>query len=172
MRIRAFSPTDAALFRCIRLEALRCHPEAFGASFAAESRADEAGFAARLLANAAPAAVFGAFVDDQAVGMAGFALRGGDKLRHKGVLWGVYLRADRRGAGHGRALVSHVVDHARAHVSALQATVVTANAGAVALYRALGFETYGVEHDALRVDGRSFDEALIELRFAAPAGLP
>jgi ribosomal protein S18 acetylase RimI-like enzyme len=100
--------------------------------------------------------------------MAGFGLPGAEKLRHKGVLWGVYLRDSHRGHGHGRSLVAHVIAHARAHVAVLRATVVTANAEATALYRALGFETYGIERDALRVEGRSFDEALIELRFDAP----
>lgn len=169
MHVRAFSATDAPAFRRIRLEALQRHPEAFGASFAAESATDEAGFTARLAANTPPSAIFGAFDGDEIVGMAGFALRGAEKLRHKGVLWGVYLRDSHRGHGHGRRLVGHVIAHARAHVSALQATVVTANADAAALYRALGFVTYGIERDALRVDGRCFDEALIELRLGATA---
>jgi len=165
MHIRPLAPSDGAAFRLLRLEALRLHPEAFGASFVEASRTDAAGFAARLAAARPPDAVFGAFDGDELAGMAGFAVRDGEKSRHKGLLWGVYVRADRRGRTFGRALVEHVIAHARSHVAALQATVVTTNTGAVALYRSLGFETYGVERDALRVEGRSFDEALIELRF-------
>ncbi len=168
MQIRALSVADAPAFRRIRLEALQRHPEAFGTSFAEASLMDEASFAARLAANRPPAAVFGAFDGDGLVGMAGFAVRDGEKARHKGFLWGVYVQGGRHGQGIGRMLVEHVIAHARAHVAALQATVVTVNTNAAALYRALGFETYGIERDALRVEGRSFDEALIELRFDAP----
>ncbi len=37
------------------------------------------------------------------------------------------------------------------------------NTGARALYESLGFETYGVQHDAFRVEGEACDEALLAL---------
>lgn len=36
MEIRKLTPEDAALYRTIRLEALRSHPEAFGSSYEEE----------------------------------------------------------------------------------------------------------------------------------------
>ena len=46
--IRPLLPLDAALYRDIRLEGLRLHPEAFGASYEDEVQLTEAEFAARI----------------------------------------------------------------------------------------------------------------------------
>jgi hypothetical protein len=37
IQIRRLAPADAALYRDIRLEGLRCNPEAFGSTFKAEN---------------------------------------------------------------------------------------------------------------------------------------
>ncbi|MGP8234474.1 MAG: GNAT family N-acetyltransferase, partial [Limisphaerales bacterium] len=49
--------------------------------------------------------VFGAFQEGQLVGTAGFFRYPLAKARHKGRIWGVYVRANCRGRGIGRALL-------------------------------------------------------------------
>ncbi|MFC7552454.1 hypothetical protein ACFQU7_09565 [Pseudoroseomonas wenyumeiae] len=71
--IRVLSPTDAAEFRRIRLEALLRHPEAFGASHAEMVQRDEACFAAMLADNT----IFGAELDGRLVGTAAFSRQQG-----------------------------------------------------------------------------------------------
>jgi RimJ/RimL family protein N-acetyltransferase len=54
-----------------------------------------------------------------------------------------------------------VLDHARGKVDLVQLTVVEDNRAAQRLYAALGFVQYAVEPDALKRDGRVFNEVLM-----------
>ena len=155
--IRDLTPGDAALFRTIRLDSLRLHPEAFGASWSEEASADEVFFAARLAANT----VFGGFRDGVLIGTAGFRQETSAKLAHKAFFWGMFVRPEARGSGLSRGLVEAVLDHARTRVELIQLKVVADNAPARRLYESLGFEPYGIEVRSLKVDGRYFDEVLM-----------
>jgi len=165
--LRALRTDDAAAYRALRLQALRDHPEAFGASYEDEvARSLE--MTAKRLDGGPLNCVFGAFAGDDLVGTAGFIVPDRSlKSRHKGLLVGVHVAPAHRGHGLGRALVTAVIDHASAHVVLLQAGVGVANTPALRLYESVGFRHYGREDKALRVDGVFIDEALIVLDFAA-----
>ena len=62
------------------------------------------------------------------------------------------------------ALVSAVIEHARARVEQLHAAVVVTADPARALYRKLGFQPYGLEPRALKVGDQVFDQELLVLR--------
>jgi ribosomal protein S18 acetylase RimI-like enzyme len=157
IEVRRLLPADGASYRKIRLEALRDAPEAFGSTFEAESAEPLSWFAARLDS----AAVFGAFLGGDLIGVAGLFIKQGRKEAHKGVLWGMYVATDARRSGIGRRLVEAVVEHARRRVELLQLTVVATNAPARHLYTELGFVEYGIEPHALKHDGRYWDEILM-----------
>lgn len=164
--LRALRADDATAYRKLRLQALRDHPEAFGASHEDEA-ARSLDMTARRLDGGPLNCVFGAFAGDDLVGTAGFIVPDRSlKSCHKGLLVGVHVAPAHRGHGLGRALVTAVIDHARAHVVLLQAGVGVANTPALRLYESLGFRHYGREDKALRVDGVFIDEALIVLDFA------
>jgi hypothetical protein len=82
--IRLLTPEDAVLYRDIRLEALAAHPEAFASAFAREQEKPLAWFEERLTTSD----VFGAFIAEELVGVAGFWRQEGAKTEHKAVLWG------------------------------------------------------------------------------------
>ncbi|MDZ5450948.1 GNAT family N-acetyltransferase [Labrys sp. ZIDIC5] len=157
--IRRLGPADCSDYRAIRLDALATAPEAFGSTHAAESARPLAAFAERL----SQAAVFGAYVGDQIVGMAGYRRQDGLKDRHKGQVWGVYVEPGWRGQGIAGALMQAVIEAARGEVEQLLLAVVQGNDGALALYRRLGFEVYGVEPRALKAGNTYLDEALMVL---------
>ena len=160
--VRRLGAPDAAGYRALRLEGLAGHPEAFGASWEEEAARPLAWFAERLERNA----VFGGWTGGgpELAGVAGLLVPEAAKLRHKGVLWGMYVRPPARRTGMGAALLARVLDHARGAVEEVRLTVVASNAAAVRFYEAAGFETYGVERRALKVAGRHHDEALMALR--------
>lgn len=133
------------------------NPEAFGSTFERENAEPLSWFEARLGA----ADIFGAFLDGTLVGMAGYSARENSKQAHKGLLWTMYVRATVRNSGVGKALVAAVLDHARGRVEMVQLTVVSANESAHRLYRAMGFVEYGFEKNALKHDGRYYDEVLM-----------
>jgi RimJ/RimL family protein N-acetyltransferase len=154
---RRLAADDVELFRDIRLEALRCNPEAFGSTFAAESVNPSSWFADRLSSSF----VLGALRDRELLGIAVLIIQRGDKMAHKGVLVGMYVRPQAGGAGVGRQLVEAIIDLARRHVELIQLSVVKENERARRLYAGLGFVEYGVEIHALKQGGRYYDEILM-----------
>ena len=163
--VRSLQPEDAEAYRAIRLEALERNPESFGSTLEAEVAQPLEWFAGRLRNST----VFGAFLRSELLGIAGFSAQTAAKQRHKGVLWGMYVRPSGRGFGVGRRLVAAVIEHARQHVEILQLTVVSANEGARRLYVDMGFAEYGVEERGLKWGGEYFDEVLMAL-FLTQAG--
>jgi len=152
--IRPLRVDEAALYRDVRLEGLRLHPDAFGAAFEQESAEALPFFAARL----DPNLVFGGFRDQDLLGIAGFMREPGLKRAHKAHLYGMYVRAAARGTGLARLLVAAVLDHAREHVELVQLSVVSGNMAARRLYESFGFRPFGIEEKSLRLEGRYLDE--------------
>lgn len=167
--IRTLTPADAAAWHVLRLDGLARHPEAFGGSVEEETSLDAAALAARL-SPPAPSAVFGAFAPGL-VGAVGLDAFRPAKLRHRALVWGVYVAPAARGLGVGAALLAAVAAHARAAgLERLELGVGVGNAPARALYIAAGYVPYGVERRALRLGpGRYVDEELRALDLAAPA---
>ena len=163
IQIRRLAATDAAIYRDIRLDALRRHPEAFGSTFEAECGKPLPFFEGRLSASG----VFGAFDHVELVGVAGLLIHEGAKECHKGFLWGMYVRPAARKIGVGRRLVAAVVEFARPRVELIHLTVVSENESARRLYASLGFLEYGIERKALKQAGRYYDEVLMAKDFAA-----
>jgi RimJ/RimL family protein N-acetyltransferase len=160
--LRRLEPRDVDAYRTLRLEGLKAHPEAFGSSWDYEVEQSASWWTERLTTSA----VFGGGVDSAPLaGVAGFRVRDGAKLAHKGILWGMYVRSAARGTGLAAALVREVVTHARPLVEEVCLTVVATNTAALRLYRAAGFAEYGLERHALNVDGTFHDEVLMALRF-------
>jgi RimJ/RimL family protein N-acetyltransferase len=73
-----------------------------------------------------------------------------------------------RGSGLAASLVQRVIAHARTLVEEICATVVASSAGAHRLYRANGFEQYGLERRALKVGNEYHDEVLMALPLQPP----
>jgi RimJ/RimL family protein N-acetyltransferase len=160
--IRALEATDVEAYRELRLTALATSPEAFGSSYEEEARLSMDSIRARVVSDG-PNMIFGALAGSQLVGMAGFAANERLKRRHKGTLWGVFLMPEWRGRGLGDRLVRRVIKHATAHVLILQAGVTMTNQRARQVYARLGFVPYGVERQALLVDGTFYDDELLAL---------
>lgn len=162
--LRALEADDADAYRAIRLEALTAAPEAFGSSFEEEAALPLKSFRARI-PRSGPNAIFALVASEGQglAGMAGVAVSAKIKERHKGTLWGVFVRPAWRGQGWGERLVGQAVAHAAQHVLVLQAKVVTSNQTARRLYQRLGFVAYGIERKALRVGPTFYDEELLAL---------
>jgi RimJ/RimL family protein N-acetyltransferase len=157
LQIRRLEPSDAALYRDIRLEGLQKNPEAFGSTFEKEDAQPLSWFAAVL----GDTDIFGGFLDGRLAGVAAYAAQEGPKQAHKAVLWGMYVRDTARKSGLGKQLVAAVLDHARERVEVVQLTVVSENDSALRLYSASGFVEYGYERRALKHEGRYYDEVLM-----------
>lgn len=159
---------DAASYRDIRLEGLADSPHAFSSTLESEQHQSLERVAARL----ADDYVLGAFDGPQLIGVAGFYIQPKPKHRHKGMLWGMYVRPRHRTAGIGCILVEAIIEHARRHVELLQLFVVSDNAPARRLYARLGFVEYGIERHATKYRGQYHDDVLMALPLVVESASP
>ncbi len=168
MEIRFLTVADVAAYRELRLQALQESPTAFGSSYEQEICLSLAEFAARIGFDTANRFICAA-VDDrqQMIGMLGFSRESRLKRAHIGAIWSMYVVPKFRNQGVGAALLDQVLAHAR-ELGVLRQIIlgVTANnSAAISLYRSRGFKRFGLEHDALFVDGTYFDEEHLVLYF-------
>lgn len=155
LSLRRLTVDDAAALRTLRLEAFAAHPRDFRSS-----PADEAAAPLLQLADQIDHGhVLGLFDVEVLVGAAGLAFERRAKLAHKGLIWGVYVRAAYRGQGGAERLLARLIEAAKGRVETLHLAVSDGNGPALRLYTRLGFTQWAAEPRALRLeDGTWVDE--------------
>jgi ribosomal protein S18 acetylase RimI-like enzyme len=166
LTIRLLEASDAALYRELRLEALRQHPYAYGSTFEAEAAEPLVHFERRL----ASSDVLLGSIGTEPMGIARLTIPTFVTERHKGMLTGMYVRAPARASGLASALVDGIVERARGRVILIELSVVTTNERAYRLYRRHGFEICGVDPCALKHGDRYLDEYQMVRFLEPPAG--
>ncbi|MCU1220340.1 MAG: family N-acetyltransferase [Candidatus Angelobacter sp.] len=165
MNIRLLTPDDAEAFWHLRLEALRNDSASFADSAEEHLATTVETARERLVKNDLISNfVVGVFEDGHLTATAGFYRYAHNKERHKGHIWGVYVRPESRGKGVASALMKEIVRRARAIGGLEQITLVaSANLPAQRLYKALGFESYGIERHSLKIGDQYVDDVLMVL---------
>lgn len=166
MQIRKMVKTDAEVYRDLRLRALQTNPEAFGGSYEDSREHDLDFFRGRIPEPDSDSVIFVAEDDGQLMGMMGLLRPERQKMKHRAMIWGVFVDPQVRGKGLGRQLMDTMMTHVRQldglrHVSL---SVVTANTAALKLYESYGFTIWGTEPETLLVEGTYYDEYYMNLR--------
>jgi RimJ/RimL family protein N-acetyltransferase len=154
MSIHRLDPSNALLYRALMLEAYALHPDAFTSSVGERARLPLSWWEARLKPGPRPSElVLGAFEDDHIAGVAGLSFESREKIRHKAMLFGMYVPLRFRRFGLGRQLVQAAVAEARLRsgIKVVQLTVTQGNRAAQALYEQCGFVQFGLEPLAVAV---------------------
>ena len=166
MHVRRLTPSDSAALQALRLAALRDAPSAFHASHE-EERDLPISATEDLLKTSTDRGIFGAFEDTILVGIVGLGRDSRRKLKHKAIIWSMYVSPGARRKGVGRALLAEALEFARSMPALRQANlgVTAGNIPAIRLYESMGFKVFGVEPDAILVDGTLHDELHMTLHF-------
>jgi ribosomal protein S18 acetylase RimI-like enzyme len=162
VEIRRLTADDLDLFRDIRAEALRTHPQTFGS--AEEDEGGEAMLAA--YRNWLSGAIFGAFRGGNLIGVAGFYVSPDRRSQHRGHIFTVYVREDGRGQGIGDRLIKELLAYAEARVEQVHLEVLLEAAAAIRTYKRNGFEVYGTDPSAVRIGDVAYDKYLMIKKFA------
>ena len=112
----------------------------------------------------------GAYLGGELAGVVSFQREGRDreKLRHKGLLFRMYVRPEARGQGVGQGLIGEVMARAErlGDIDQVNLTVIAENAGAKRLYERAGFTVFATEPDAIKWKGKAFAENQMVLRLS------
>jgi ribosomal protein S18 acetylase RimI-like enzyme len=168
--IRLLTEKDATLFQALRLRGLQEAPDAFAVTadeFAQDSLTETAE-RLRPLGEPPERFVLGAFDEESIlIGVVGFVREGLSKMRHKGIIWGMYVVPEGRKRGVGKLLLQELLKRSATIVGLEQVhlSVVTTNTAARQLYAMSGFQVYGIEPHAMKSGERYLDEELMLFTF-------
>lgn len=156
------TPAAAEAYHFVRLSALREQPPAFGSL--PEDEPDLSETAIRL-AQSDNRCFFGAFQNEQLVGIIRISRYSAPNEQHRAYLAGLYVLPSFRCHGCGRALIQAALSWAAntPNIRRVYLTVVTQQEAAIRLYQLLGFRTYGTEPETFSRGGQFYDEYLMAL---------
>ena len=157
MTVVELGPEDVTRYLKLRTDGLRTNPEAFRVTVRDDKALTEAAWRDRLARDF----VVGVSPDETLVGIGGLSRFVGEKLSHKGLIWGMYVAPEARGSGAADLIMTALLGHAQSRFRQVQLTVMADNARARRFYERHGFAVYGVEPDSVRRDGEVFAEALM-----------
>ena len=169
LNIRQFIEEDAHEYWELRLSALKECPEAFGASYEEEKDKPLNDVRKRLkesIESTDSQFILGCFNDEKKlIGMVGLFREWREKMKHKATIWGMYVLPEARSKGIGKALLLEAIIRAKSMegLEQVHLGVVVTNKEAIKLYKRCGFDVYGVERKALKLQGRYLDEELMSL---------
>lgn len=163
MDIRLLQPKDAVNYRNIRLEALQHNPESFGSSYEEEKDNPLEIYKSRF--QSLETYTFGAFENEKLIGVVTLVKENKLKLKHKANIFALYVSPEKRGKGIAKCLMIEAIKKAKdlEGIEQINLTVVTSNNSAMKLYISLGFEVFGKEKRALRIEHKYFDEEYMVL---------
>ncbi|WP_411955056.1 N-acetyltransferase family protein [Alkalibacillus sp. S2W] len=159
MEIRELYPNDAEEYLTIRLEALKNNPSAFASSYEEEKNVYAEKYKSSFN-NKSSAITFGAYEESQLVGVVTLVKEQPLKLSHRANIVAMYIKPEKRGYGIGKALVLSVIEQTKniGGIEQIYLTVVTTNVPAKKMYASCGFEVFGIDRRALKVDHTYYDE--------------
>ena len=145
LKIKILSVDESNDFRTIRLSALEKSPEMFGSTYIAEIE-KPLDFFKDCLSNST---VFGAYQKNKIIGLATLTQENGIKFSHKASLSSVFIEPEFQ-------------KNSEKHVEQILLIVADDNKPAIHLYKKFGFETYGIETQAMKDNGQYTNEVLMK----------
>lgn len=164
MQYRILTESDAEEYQRVRLRALTIASESFGSTYEKEV-VYTLDMVKDRIRPTQDKFVLGAFNEGVLVGIATFVRNTGKKDCHKGNIYGMFVAPEMRGRQVGKTILLELIELVKNEVGLeqLHLAVVSTNEGAKRLYQSIGFKTYGVEPNALKDDGKYYDEDLMVL---------
>lgn len=168
MNIRILNKsTDLNEFKAIRIEGARNSPIVFRDSSQEMESKSIKDFEDHLDGLNSRDFFVGAFINDELVGVAALYHQKYLKLAHKSELGSVYVKPEHRNKGIATILIREIIDRAKkaGDVLHIGLSVCTTNESALKVYERLGFKCYGTEPNVVKLDGKFYDEHLMQLVF-------
>lgn len=160
--LRPAQETDAMAYRELRLEALRNHPEAFSSDYAVNQAHPATFWTERVRIVGNERTLYFAVCNENLVGTCAIVRGDSPKNRHSAFIVGVYVQPVWRGLGIADGLIAACLEWAQLQgVKIVKLGVAATNTSAIRRYSDCGFTVYGIEPQAICVNGVMYDELLM-----------
>ncbi len=158
MEIIRLTPDDTPRFLALRRAMFDTEALSFRGAAADDAALGEAAWRERLVRDY----VYALVQDGEWLAVGGLSRLAGQKLDHKGLVWGMYALPAARGTGAAARILDALEEAARAiGLRQLQLTLMADNARAKALYERRGYVLYAIEPESVRRGDVYADEALM-----------
>ena len=159
MITKKLTKLDAEHYRNIRLEALYNNPDSFGTTYDEEAILTIDNFRDKIPIIDNNNFILGCYKDKDLVGIVAFHQESRRKDRHKAYIRSMYVLPECRKEGIGKLLLDESIKRAKAieEIEILLLDVVTNNLPAKQLYLSFGFQIYGREKMAYKLNHQYFD---------------
>lgn len=157
MEIRRLSSEHINEFMAMRAHALTREPERFRVSAHDDAQMGLPYWENRLNTDR----VYGVYDQEILIGVGGLSRFVGEKLRHKGLIWGMYIAESARGTNASNLLMTALIDGGKGYVTHLQLTLMADNSRAQKYYERHGFMIYAREPGSVMTPTGPADEALM-----------
>ena len=163
--IRKLQPHESAVYREVRLACLKKEPKNFGSTYEEESLNPKLMFESFIENDSSDHLMFGAFDQEELIGIAGFHRMARQRAMHRGEIVQVYVDSNHRGQNIGETLIRRVLAYAFSldGIEQVQLSVVANNQTAIKLYEKLGFKTFGIQPKYFKVDDTYMDQQFMQL---------
>ncbi len=158
MEIRRLNEQDVEQYLEIRLQSLQTNPEAFASSYEEEKERPIELYQSRLNPQS-PSITVGAVEDGQLVGIVTLVTETKQKLSHRANIVSTYVIPEKRGDKIGRKLIEQAIQYAQRMqgIEQIYLTVASENKAARQLYLSSGFNFFGTDKKALKLEDHYID---------------
>ena len=165
MEIKKLTIHNAERYRNIRLEALNNAPDSFGTMYSEEAIKTVDTFRERIPTDNNNF-ILGCFDLQNLIGIVAFYQESRIKLKHKAYIRSMYVASKYRNHGIGKLLLNELIKKAKSieEIEILLLDVVTNNLPAKQLYLSFGFQIYGTEKMAYKLNQKYFDLDFMSLQ--------
>lgn len=163
IEFRKLLPHESDSYRDIRLQCLKKFPKNFTSNYQDEKAKDKLFFQPHIENSSTNTFVIGAFHNTNLIGISGFNRYEKEKTSHSGIIIQVYVIPDYQGKNIGSNIIKTTLNEAFKinGIEQVEIDVITINKNAEKIYGKIGFETYGIQKNYLKIDNEYYDHKMM-----------
>ncbi|MGH1374120.1 MAG: GNAT family N-acetyltransferase [Cellvibrionaceae bacterium] len=166
IKVAKLTPLDSLEYLALRKESEIEYPQYVGPSAERELMAGTDNISSILKSYSGEGTtIFGAFHNEELVGVLALSRRLSPKFKHRAFIWGMYIYKSYRKSNVGTLLINYVKDWSAENeeIKVLWLQVTESNRPAISFYEKHGFTSYGKEPMALFTQGEYHDVYYMQL---------
>lgn len=164
--VKLLNKNDYLDYKAIRLEMLWEHPTSFGSSYNDIALKNDNFF--KNCITEEEVYIFGTFINNDLIGVAGLEIPNYEKVKHKGHIFGVYVKTQYQGKLIASKLIELIINFAKDKIMYLELSCETSNFSAYKLYKKFNFEVTAIDKYSIKYENEFYDDYIMRLYLNSP----